>query len=222
MPSDFAPEERKPSAPVSSPSTFAGYQVSDLERSSLEERALSGDTFAARRLVNHSKFVLGDPLKTSLWLRVGASHGDHGLQHELGITLLRDPDLAVRYEGIAILMQAAKSGKAPAALSIGHELERNRRLYESELDPLTWFILAARSGSPFAYLSVSRLLYDSKDESDRVAAIAWAILACRRAPISSVMREQACEWLEQISLGATASEYEHADSLAEDLLVKDP
>lgn len=73
----------------------------------------------------------------------GASYGGHDFQHELGITLLRDSEVAVRYEGLAILMQVAKSGEAPAALSLGHELERSRLLYENELNPLSWFILAA-------------------------------------------------------------------------------
>ena len=219
IPSNVTPEGRKPSVPVTSPSTFGRYQISDLERLTLEERALSGDNFAIRRLIEHSKFVLRDPAKTLLWLRVGSSYGGHDFQHELGITLLQDSEVAVRYEGLAILMQVAKSGEAPAALSLGHELERSRLLYENELNPLSWFILAARAGSSFAYLSVSRLLYEAKSESDRVEALAWAILACRRAPV--VMREQACEWLEQISLGATAIEYEHANSAAEDLLIKD-
>lgn len=179
---------------------------------------MSGNVSAAVSLSNNAMFTLRDRDATIFWLRVAAKNGHAASASSLGMLLIREDDIDLRYEGVAYPMRAATMGDASAAELLGREFQRHGSDYAAVIDSAYWFRKAVDAGSATAYLSLSRQLAASTDEDSVVEAMAWAIVACRRAPLSTVHRTNACDWQMELRKRISNQGYVDATVMSERLL----
>jgi TPR repeat protein len=132
--------------------------------------------------------------------------------------LIKDEAVDLRFEGVAYLMRAAKMGDASAAELLAREFQQRGSEYKELIDSVYWFRKAIDSGSATAYLSLSRQLAASADVDSITEAVAWAIVACRRAPLSTVHRTNACDWQMELKNRIPDQQYLRATELSEALL----
>ncbi len=170
------------------------YELTDTEKQSLIERAMTGDSDASYRLAKYYEMIKYDLNEAMKWLEKAAKAGHVRAQYSFAFHLA-DPNIpgrTSRQEAIYWYIQAAKQGDSTAMLNLAGEYETGKEEEQGNLiAAFEWYEKAALEGERSAILKMIEFYEEGKGiPLNNEKAYVWILIAENKIHPKSVIGQR--------------------------------